>query len=189
MAKGNKFKTRFPHFRIFIVIAVAIAIPITLWSFNNAPTNYQQFAQAPKCGPNNQNPTCPTDYKCTYIANNPLFGGNCALKTLKAVKNLLSDHSCKYNFNGPNDANFTFSWDKVQNANIYKVYGNYYYVNQGSLVNVKVGPYNTTFNSTTINIPVPHDVKYFYWYVRPYNSSYNVLGPMGSAPAILLNCN
>jgi len=97
MAKrGNNFSDRFPHFTIFIVIAIAIAIPLTVWSLKNASTNIEQLAQAPKCGPNNQNPACPSDYICVYTADNPIFGGNCALRTLRAVKNLKSDFSCEY---------------------------------------------------------------------------------------------
>ncbi len=44
MAKTNDFAARFPHAGIFLVIAVAIAIPLTVWSLNNVPTNTQQFA-------------------------------------------------------------------------------------------------------------------------------------------------
>jgi hypothetical protein len=187
--RSHGFSKRFPNFGLFLVIALAIAIPLTVWSLKNASTNIEQFAQAPKCGPNNQNPSCPSDFKCSYTAGNPILGGNCALKTLKPVKNLKSNSTCEYNSDGPNNTEFTLTWDRVQNANSYKIYGNYYYIDQGSLTNVRVGPYSATNNSGIIDIPIPQNVKFFYWYVRAYNTSFKVIGPMGSGTSLILNCH
>ncbi len=44
MAKNTGFKKRFPHTTIFFVIAIAIAIPLTVWSLNNVSTNLSQEA-------------------------------------------------------------------------------------------------------------------------------------------------
>lgn len=176
------------HFGKILFLALVLSLGITVWSFQKAPTNIKQFAETPKCGFTNRNPACPPGYECVYATNNPLFGGNCALKTLKAAENLKSKSSCEYNSDNPNNAVFSFTWNKVQNITSYKVYGNYYYVNQGNLINTRVGPYSTSVNSATIYIPVPHNVKYFYWYVKPYNSAFKITGPLSSVPAILLDC-
>ncbi len=47
MAKSIKFRERFPHFGIFLVIAIALAIPFTVWSLNNIQTQTQQYAAMP----------------------------------------------------------------------------------------------------------------------------------------------
>ncbi len=44
MARKISFSERFPLAGIFLVIAVAIAIPLTTWSLNNVSTQTQQFA-------------------------------------------------------------------------------------------------------------------------------------------------
>lgn len=44
MAKSIGFRNRFPHFGIFFVLAVALAIPITTYSLNNVSTNLNQYA-------------------------------------------------------------------------------------------------------------------------------------------------
>ncbi len=44
MARKISFSERFPLAGIFLVIAVAIAIPLTIWSLNNVSTQTQQFA-------------------------------------------------------------------------------------------------------------------------------------------------
>lgn len=42
--KSNRFTDRFPHFGLFLVIAIALAIPLTVWSLNNVSTITQQEA-------------------------------------------------------------------------------------------------------------------------------------------------
>jgi len=45
MAKrGYGFADRFPHVGIFLIIAVTIAIPLTVWSLNNVSTQTKQHA-------------------------------------------------------------------------------------------------------------------------------------------------
>jgi hypothetical protein len=187
--KGYGFSDRFPHFGIFLVIAVAIAIPLTVWSLNNASTNTRQYAQASKCGPSNQNPSCPIDYKCLFTANNPLLGGTCNLSALNAPKNPRASTSCQYNPDNPNIAVFSLTWNPVDNATDYKVYGSYYYADQTNLVTTKVGPYTATTNSYTLTIPLPHNAKYFYWYVKANNASFKVTSASSVNSAIILDCH
>lgn len=185
MAKNGSGASRFSK---ILFLALVVSLGITVWSVQKAPTNTEQFAEGLRCGFNNQNPSCPTGYQCIYTNNNPFFGGNCALKTLNAAQNLKAKHFCEYNSDNPNNVVFSFSWSRVQNVTSYKVYGNYYYVNNGNLTNTRVGPYSTSVNSATIYIPIPQDVKYFYWYVKPYNSNFKITGPISSVPTIKLDC-
>jgi hypothetical protein len=187
--KGYGFADRFPHFGIFFVIALTLAIPLTVWSLRNTPTNFTQQAQALKCGPSNQNPSCPTNFQCNFINNNSLLGGTCSLNALNAPINLKSSATCKYNQDSPNIAVFNLSWDNVGNATSYKIYGDYSYFNTADLANINVGPYITNTNKHTLTIPLPHGVKFFYWYVRAYNEPFKATSPMSIRPAIIINCN
>jgi len=47
--KSIGFRVRFPHFGLFLVIAIAIAIPLTVWSLNNVSTQTQQDAATYTC--------------------------------------------------------------------------------------------------------------------------------------------
>lgn len=187
--KSYGFRQRFPFAGLFLVIAVAVAIPLTVWSLNNVSTITNQQAQTPKCGANNLNPTCPTGFTCRYVSNNPLFGGTCVLESLSTPANLTIATNCKYNASNPNDATIILNWDKVDNATGYTLYGNYYYLNQGKLVNVMLSPYTTSNNSYTLTIPVPKEVKQLYWHIKAANSVFKVVGPASEAVSSALNCN
>lgn len=45
MAKRVTFSDRFPFAGLFIVIAIALAVPLTVWSLNHAPTQTKNYAQ------------------------------------------------------------------------------------------------------------------------------------------------
>lgn len=45
MVKKMSFNQRFPHFGIILVLAIAISIPLTVWSLHNASTQIQQEAE------------------------------------------------------------------------------------------------------------------------------------------------
>lgn len=188
MAKTEGYKNRFPYAGLLLLLAVILAIPLTIWSLYYAPTNTQQQAQSFVCGPKNQNPSCPADFRCGYTSGNTLLGGKCILKTLHAPTYLKSYATCKYNQNGPNEATITFSFSKSLYATSYVINGNYYYVNQEKLVTVKVNPYYTSGNIHTITIPLPKGVKYFYWTVKAANSTFKLVSAPSISTSIALNC-
>jgi hypothetical protein len=187
--KGYGFSDRFPHFGLFLVVTLAIAIPLTVWSLNHTSTVFVQQAQIPRCGSNNSNPSCPVDYSCIYTNNNAILGGNCMLKYLKSPSNLKYSATCQYNPDIPNQAELSLSWNSVDNANGYKISGSYYHLDQGNLNNIKIGPYGTFTNSYTLSIPLPHNVRYFYWNVEAYNSSFNVNSQPSEISTVVLNCH
>jgi hypothetical protein len=47
--KSIGFRVRFPHFGLFLVIAVTLAIPLTVWSLNNVSTITRQEAATVTC--------------------------------------------------------------------------------------------------------------------------------------------
>lgn len=70
MAKSLGFKKRFPHTTIFLVLALAIAVPFTVWSVNNASTNiYQQAASNKTGGSSSLNLVLVSDENANGIAN------------------------------------------------------------------------------------------------------------------------
>jgi len=44
-------------------------------------SSFSSKSFAATCGPNGQNPTCPTGYTCSYTSGNPDFGGTCIATT------------------------------------------------------------------------------------------------------------
>ncbi len=186
--KGYGFSDRFPHVGLFFIIALILAIPLTVWSLNNASTNFIQQAQSFKCGPFNNNPACPPGFKCEYNANTAVLGGSCNLVALPAPTGLTTASSCISNLGMPNQATFSLSWNRVNYATGYRVYGNYYYFDGKNLSDVKVGPYRTDTNSYTLNLPLPRGVSNFYWYTDAYNSVYNVISQHSALSTGALNC-
>ena len=65
MAK-SAFQKRFPYGRLFLLVAILIALPIVLWSVQKAPTQTQEHAAGYTCGYSNQNGTCPSGNVCGY---------------------------------------------------------------------------------------------------------------------------
>ena len=68
MAK-SAFQKRFPYGRLFLLVAILIALPIVLWSVQKAPTQTQEHAAGYTCSSATPNGTCPSGNVCGYDSN------------------------------------------------------------------------------------------------------------------------
>jgi hypothetical protein len=85
--KSIGFRRRFPHFGLFLVIAVTLAIPLTVWSLNNVSTNTQQHAAGSNSTSQNilcgyPKYYCPNGFTCGHCT-----GGIPSGSTSKSTKN------------------------------------------------------------------------------------------------------
>ncbi len=187
MARSKDFADQFPHFGVLIIIVLIAAVSFTVWAVNNVSTLTTQFAQNITCGTSNNN-TCPKNYQCEFNSKNPSLGGECKLAALDAPKNLNVDSSCKLSSNGPNEANFNLSWDKVNYSNNYKIYAIYQDVANYSVANVKLGPFDSPNNTFNLNLPIPKKVTSVNFYVLANNSTYKISGAESNIISVSVNC-
>ena len=157
MAKTVTITDRFPFAGVFFVIAVALAVPLTVWSLNHAPTQTKQQAAGYTCGANNQKPTCPAGYACSYIQGNPTFGGTCY--TLAVPTGLHTDAKICKPGNGTEYDLLDFNWKAVSGALTYRVY---YKVYGTSTYSYK----DTTSSELVVASYKNLNGRHIQWYVR-----------------------
>lgn len=170
MAKKISFSERFPLAGIFLVIAIALAIPLTTWSLNNVSTQTEQHAATATCtstyGASCYKYSCPSGYISVSGTCGLMTDSACCTNKLPAATGLNTNITyCSTN----NDYLFTFTWNRVPNATSYKVY---YKINGSSSYSYR----STTYTSLTLDNQKDLGGKfksgnYFLWYVRAANGS------------------
>ena len=135
MAK-SAFQKRFPYGRLFLLVAILIALPIVLWSVQKAPTQTQEHAAAATCA--TYGGTCfygqcsgsnfPVQGVSSSICNSNGYYVCCAGKLLAATG--LKDYSsyCTPANSSTESDLINFNWNRVRSADkyilYYKLYGN-----------------------------------------------------------------
>ena len=182
MAK-SAFAKRFPYARLFVLLAILIALPLVLWSVQKAPTQTQEHAAARTCGPNGQNPSCPTGYACgNWTAGNPNFGGTCSLG---APTGLSASAKCHYYASSPNAVYFSFHWNSLPFVTKYNIY---------VLITDKKGNYAQSFTFYPgTNTYHPAGVSLFHnvlakWRIRAYDPAAGIYSPYSGYQSIALGC-
>lgn len=164
MAKKS-FLQRFPHFGLIMIIAVVLAIPLTVWSTKNVSTQTEQHASVapePYCSSFNIR-------DCIYGCQPTTSGGYCKSAPtptpapLSAPTNLSGYlSSCVKTSYGTTTGTLHLSWSKVTNATSYKitVYNSIQTINLSSTTNY----YSTSSYSYATGYNL-------YSYVQAYNST------------------
>lgn len=191
MAKMS-FLQRFPHAGIIMVLAVVFAIPLTLWSFNNASTQTQEHAQTVSYTCTGNGGTC---YKYSCPSGNALIAGTCGamadsaccISKLSAPTGLQSKQwYCKYGTPLTEHDTANFWWSPVKNATsyilYYRIYSNIY---NYAYKSVSVG--NTT-QKLIDNIYTNLNGRHIQWYVRANNSPLTSISPTTTTPTAFVSC-
>lgn len=184
--KRSSFSVRFPHFGKILFLALIISLGITVYSFQNAPTNLKQEA-ATSCssiggGCVSYGRDCASGYTST---NYYCSSGVCCLPTVtSAPANLSASYNSCILYGETFTVNIYLSWGSVSNATNYSVH--WYDTVYGKLVgqNSKL----VTGTSTSIYPSIPTGGR-FYWYVKGYNKYSKIYGPKSTTKEIIFSCN
>jgi len=162
MAKKSN-KNNYPKLRWVVMLAIAISIPVTIWTFNTAPTETRSNAATYN--------TCAQNGGACYKYNCPKdrepIPGTCSISDstcCRPVFNLSAPTGLRFvSFHcskTPNFSTITIKWNLVNHATSY----DWYYSVNGSSYR---GPYNYKTNQAII-YPQKGDRTYT-WYVKAKN--------------------
>lgn len=133
MTKTGSFHTRFPLAGLFFLIAVTLAIPLTVWSMNNASTNVKQQAAI-------------TPRVIFYDCKNFEVSRDCGTKTYNARRNNITN---KWTINSINMGTYDNWSDKAESIKVVDFPAGYsirFYENEkwgGNYITVTVSDSNT----------------------------------------------
>ena len=187
MAKTGSFSSRFPHFKLFLFLAVLIALPLTVFSVQKVPTSTQQHASGATCS--SVGGGCVTYGKdCASGYTNPSYlcsGGVCCAPAPSTPTGLSASSNCHYYPNTLDAAYFNFHWKSLPFVTKYNIY---------LLITDKNGNYVQSFNfySTTnsyspAGVSLEHNVL-AKWRIRAYYPGVGAYGSYSSYQSIPLSC-
>ncbi len=106
MAKSLGFRKRFPHAGLFLIIAIILAIPFTVWSLNHVSTQTQQHAAY--------------TYNCTLSptwSDYPLANGSHSLTYRLTLKNNCPNRQWIRIYTSQIPSGWTYTLKMTNNAN------------------------------------------------------------------------
>ena len=188
MAKAGSFSSRFPHFKLFLFLAVVIALPLTVFSANKVSTNSDQHAAVAATCSSVGGGCVSSGRDCASGFTNPLLScvsGVCCVPAPKTPYNLSASSKCHYYADAENAAYFSFHWTNLPNVTKYNIY---------LLITDKRGYYAQSFNFYPTSSPynpaavsLNHNVL-AKWRIRAYYPGVAGYGPYSNYQSIPLSC-
>jgi hypothetical protein len=117
-------KNHYPKLRWVLLLALAISIPVTIWTFNTAPTETRSNAATLACGTAGgacYKYSCPSGYFSISGTCGSMADSECCTNKLAKPKGLTTDE-LKCIVSGTEYDLFHFHWNKVPYATSYTVY-------------------------------------------------------------------